>query len=117
MSQGQKTLKFYRVNLKPESGRSKGLTLMLDGHNDIVADSSVPDDFQVCYSRKPSTIIQVYLSSMDPQGFVAIVDSKTEFPLSTKRSLIIRPGHTVWSNQHSLFSIKVSVPAIFCRIW
>ena len=30
----------------PESGRQNGLTLMLDGHNDIVADSSVPDDFQ-----------------------------------------------------------------------
>ena len=43
----QEILKIYRFNVKPESGRSKGLTLMLDGHNDIVADSSVPDDFQV----------------------------------------------------------------------
>ena len=41
-----KKLKFYRYKLIPESGRQKGLTLMLDGHNDIVADSSVADDFQ-----------------------------------------------------------------------
>ena len=56
ISQEQKILKFYRFNLKPESGRSKGLTLMLDGHNDIVADSSVPDDFQVCCQKEPRTV-------------------------------------------------------------
>ena len=40
--------KFYcRFDIKSESGRKKGLTLMLDGHNDVIADSSVPDDFEV----------------------------------------------------------------------
>ena len=31
----------------PESGQHRGLTLMLDAHNDLVASSSVPDDFEV----------------------------------------------------------------------
>ena len=31
----------------PESGQHRGLTLMLDAHNDLVASSTVPDDFEV----------------------------------------------------------------------
>ena len=35
-----------RFDPLPEAGRAKGLSLMLDAHSDLIAASSVPDDFQ-----------------------------------------------------------------------
>ena len=58
----------------PEAGRSKGLSIMLDAHNDLVAASSVPDDYQ---------------------GFTAVITSRKQFPLTTMKSVLIRPGHSV----------------------
>lgn len=69
---------------EPESGRLKGLSLMLDAHSDQVASSSIPDDFQ---------------------GFTAVVDSRKQYPLTTRKSVMIRPGH---SNVVSLGATKVT---------
>jgi hypothetical protein len=68
------TFIIFRFNLKTEAGRSKGLTLMLDGHSDLIAESSIPDDFQ---------------------GFMAVIGTSTQYPLTTRKSLLIRPGHSV----------------------
>ena len=38
---------FFRFDPMPEPGRLKGLSLILDAHNDLVGSSSVPDDFEV----------------------------------------------------------------------
>ena len=58
---------------KPQAGRSKGLTLILDAHSDAVASSSINDDVD---------------------GFYAIVDSKDQFPMTFRKSTLIRPGHS-----------------------
>ena len=85
---------YYRFDTKPESGRKKGLTILLDGHNDIVADSSVPDDFQVSKNSWKRTQTSILCIS-GTQGFTAIIDSTNEYPLTTARSFVIRPGHIV----------------------
>ena len=43
---------FFRFDATPLSGQSKGLLLVLDGHNDLVAASTVPDYFQVLTSER-----------------------------------------------------------------
>jgi hypothetical protein len=63
-----------RFNPKPEAGSSKGLTLMLDAHSDLIAGASVSDDFQ---------------------GFTAVIDSSLQYPLTTRKSVLIKPGHIV----------------------
>ena len=42
---------FFRFNPMPEPGRLKGLSVILDAHNDLVSSSSVPDDYEVKLSR------------------------------------------------------------------
>ena len=42
----KKTLPIHRFDPLPEAGRAKGLSLMLDAHSDLIAASTVPDDFQ-----------------------------------------------------------------------
>ena len=56
----------------PEAGRSKGLTIVLDGHSDLISASSIPDSIQ---------------------GFEAIVDGKGVYPLTSREHILIRPGH------------------------
>ena len=56
----------------PEAGRTKGLTIVLDGHGDLLSASSIPD-----YT----------------QGFEAIVDGKGVYPLTSREHILIRPGH------------------------
>jgi hypothetical protein len=58
----------------PEAGHSKGLTLMLDAHSDLIAASSIPDDFE---------------------GFLAVIDSRTQYPITSRKSVLIRSGHSV----------------------
>jgi hypothetical protein len=67
----------FRYQTKPEAGRSKGLTLMLDAHSDLIEASSVPDDFQ---------------------GFTAVIASRSQYPITSRKSVLIRPGHTVRIN-------------------
>ena len=64
----------FRFDRTPETGKDKGLVLMLDAHSDKVTASSIPDNFH---------------------GFEAIIDSKAEFPLTTRKNILISPGHTV----------------------
>ena len=56
----------------PEAGRSKGLTIVLDGHSDLISASSIPDF---------------------THGFEAIVDGKGVYPLTSREHILIRPGH------------------------
>ena len=58
---------------KPEAGLSKGLKLVLDAHSDLVAGSSISEDID---------------------GFLAIIDDKHQFPMTTRKTVFIRPGHT-----------------------
>ena len=43
----------------PESGQHRGLTLMLDAHNDKVASSTVPDDFEVMLFLKLANLVRL----------------------------------------------------------
>ena len=43
-----------RYNPVPESGLSRGLTLVLDAHNDLITAASIPDYFQVLLHSKLS---------------------------------------------------------------
>ena len=43
---------FARFDATPVSGQSRGLLLVLDAHNDLVASSTVPDYFQVLVKEK-----------------------------------------------------------------
>ena len=55
-----------------EAGRSKGLQVLLDAHSNMVSGGTVPEDFD---------------------GFYAIIDDKNQFPMTTRKSVLIRPGH------------------------
>ncbi len=68
----------------PQAGMSKGLTVILDAHSEKVASSSVREDVQ---------------------GFSAIVESSNQYPLTFKKSLLLRPGH---ENMVSLKATKVT---------
>ena len=57
---------------KPQAGRSKGLSLMLDAHSDLVTSSSVTDDID---------------------GFFAVVDGNGQYPMTYRKASFIRPGH------------------------
>ena len=57
----------------PEAGRLKGLRVVLDGHANMVSGGTVPEDFD---------------------GFYAIIDAKNQYPMTTKKPVLIRPGHT-----------------------
>lgn len=59
----------------PHVGRDKGLTLILDAHTNLLAQSSVNSDFQ---------------------GFLATVNSNNQFPMTSQKSAFIRPGHYNW---------------------
>ena len=39
-----------RYKPEPRSGKSKGLELVLDAHNDIIDASTIPNDFEVPFS-------------------------------------------------------------------
>ena len=65
-------------NFVPEAGVSKGLTLMLDSHSDLLSASSISDDFE---------------------GFLAVINDNKQFPMTNQKSVLIRPG------QHNLVSI------------
>ena len=62
----------------PEAGVSKGLTLMLDSHSDLLSASSISDDFE---------------------GFLAVINDNKQFPITNQKSVLIRTG------QHNLVSI------------
>ena len=52
-------------------GQDKGLKLILDAHTDMISSGSVGDEFE---------------------GFMAIIDGINNYPLSSRNSLMIRPG-------------------------
>ena len=64
----------YVEESEPQSrpGYNKGLTLILDAHTDRISSGSVSDDFR---------------------GFVATVNSGDEYPLTSQKGFLIRPGH------------------------
>jgi hypothetical protein len=54
-----------------QSGINKGLTVMLDAHNDLLADGSVDSDFE---------------------GFVGFIGKRDSFPSTIDSGFQIRPG-------------------------
>ena len=73
----------------PEEGASKGLTLMLDSHSNLLSGGSISDDFR---------------------GFIAAVNDKKQFPSTNKQSVFIRPGHSnTVSIQVTKFSASPSI--------
>ena len=74
-------LKYDYQKFGPEAGVSNGLHLLLDSHSDLLSGSSISDDFQ---------------------GFIAVVNDNKQFPITSQKSVLIRPGH------HNLVSINLS---------
>ena len=68
----------------PEAGRNKGLQLVLDAHTEKVSGGTIHSDFD---------------------GFYATISSKDQYPLTMKKSILIRPGH---NNFVSLEATKVT---------
>ena len=56
----------------PEPGRSKGLQIILDSHSNLMSGGTVQEDFD---------------------GFFAIIDATDQYPMTTRKSVLIRPGH------------------------
>ncbi len=57
--------------VRPQQGVKKGLTITLDAHTDQIASSSVYDDFQ---------------------GFLAVVNSRDGYPITSQGQIRLRPG-------------------------
>ena len=68
----------------PEAGRSKGLQVLLDAHSNLLAGGTVPEDFD---------------------GFYAIIDAKDQYPMTTRKSVLLRPGH---NNFVSMSATKIT---------
>ena len=64
----------YRENNEPipHPGQDKGLRLVLDAHSDLVSPGSVADRFR---------------------GFVVLIDGINDYPLSSRRSFLLKPGY------------------------
>ena len=58
--------------------------MILDAHSNLLAAGTVPEDFD---------------------GFYAIIDARDQYPMTTRRSVLIRPGH---NNFVSLSATKIS---------
>ena len=71
-------------SLVPKVGKGKGLTLILDGHSNLVSASTVAEDFN---------------------GFLAFVGPRTNFPMLTEGGVLIKPGH---ENFVEVSAIKIS---------
>ena len=56
-----------------EAGESKGLKLILDAHSNLVAGSSISEDVD---------------------GFLATVDAPNQFPMTLRKTVFLRPGHS-----------------------
>ena len=56
---------------KPQAGRNKGLTLIIDGHSNKVSSGTVKQNYK---------------------GFITLVDDNDKFPLLSSSKLILRPG-------------------------
>ena len=70
--------------LTPEAGRNKGLQLVLDAHAEKVSGGTIQGDFD---------------------GFYSTVGPKDQYPLTMKKSILIRPGH---NNFVSLEATKIA---------
>ena len=70
--------------LTPEAGRNKGLQLVLDAHAEKVSGGTIQGDFD---------------------GFYATIGPKDQYPLTMKKSILIRPGH---NNFVSLAATKIT---------
>ena len=62
----------------------KGLQVILDAHSNLLAGGTVPEDFD---------------------GFYAIIDSKDQYPMTTRKSVLLRPGH---NNFVSMSATKIN---------
>ena len=67
-----------------EAGLSKGLQVILDAHSNLLAGGTVPDDFY---------------------GFYAIIDAKDQYPMTSRKSILLRPGH---NNLVSMTATKIT---------
>merc|ERR1719350_2591913 len=57
---------------RPEIGKNRGLTLIIDTHSNILSPSTIQDDFE---------------------GFMSIVNSRSQFPSLFEKGFVVRPGH------------------------
>ena len=76
------------IDLTPEAGLSKGLQVILDAHSNLLAGGSVPGDFD---------------------GFYAIIESKDQYPMTSRKSILLRPGD---NNYVSLTATKITSEGI-----
>ncbi len=72
---GRTTLpSWYEDNHEPTSqaGKSKGLTVIMDAHSNLLSAASVDEDFS---------------------GFITLVHCKNDYPVTTVGHLVLKPGH------------------------
>ena len=60
------------VEPTPESGRNKGLKLIVDGHSNLQSAGTVKENFD---------------------GFITLIDDSNKFPMVSVANMITRPGH------------------------
>ena len=67
-----------------ETGISKGLQVILDAHSNLLAGGTVTGDFD---------------------GFYGVIDSKDQYPMTSRKSILLRPGH---KNLVSMTATKIT---------
>ena len=90
----------FRFDPLPEAGWSRGLTLVLDAHTDQITSSSIPHYFQALFLQEDECYQN---NSFHEQGFEAIIDTRKNFPTTTRKKILIKPGHLV---QQSMIYFK-----------
>lgn len=72
---GRTTLpQWYKDNNEPTSqaGKSKGLTVIMDAHSNLLSAASVEEDFS---------------------GFITLIHCKSDYPVTTVGHQVLKPGH------------------------
>ena len=70
-----------KLDFTSETGISKGLQVILDAHSNLLAGGTVAGDFD---------------------GFYGIIDSKDQYPMTSRKSILIKPG------QNTLVSMRAT---------
>ena len=68
----------------PRNGKARGLTVLLDAHSNKIGKGSIDTNIN---------------------GFIAIVDASDQYPITSRKTLLIRPGH---QNMVSLKATKIT---------
>ena len=68
--------------------------MVLDAHTNLITASSITDYYQAPHF-KLGVVGNEIMFSLQFKGFEAIIDTKQNFPMTTRKKVLIRPGHLV----------------------